>query len=86
MQSVPAPYDLSGTVLRSLIHDIVDLYEVNRKECAKILLELPNWLAPGTFKAKDAPREEDATERKDWLLENLVVEVRFPPPLSSYQD
>jgi nuclear cap-binding protein subunit 1 len=74
-QSVPATYDPNGTVLRSLIHDIIDLYETNRKECAKILLELPLWVVTGTFKSKSGDEEID-DNRKDWVLENMVVEVR----------
>lgn len=76
LQSVPPTYDPNGTILRSLIHDIIDLYETNRKECAKLLLELPMWVVAGTFKAST---NDDDDNRKDWNLENLVVEVRFSP-------
>lgn len=78
---MPGPYDPSGTILRSLIHDIINLYEINRKECATILLDLPKWLAPGTFKPKIAPaedEEDDASVKSDWILENMVVEVGGP--------
>lgn len=39
-----------------------------------MLLELPKWIQPGTFKAKATNEEEDLVGR-DWILENLVVEV-----------
>lgn len=74
-QSVPATYDPNGTVLRSLIRDIIDLYETNRKECAKLLLELPLWVVTGTFKSKSEEDDGDDDDRKDWVLENLIVEV-----------
>ena len=78
-QSVPSRYDPSGQILRSLIHDIIDLYEINRKECAGILLDLPNWCREGTFKRKEQEgdqQDEQKTGRSEWVLENMVVEVR----------
>lgn len=67
-------------MLRSLIHDIIDLYEINRKEAAAILLDLPSWVAPGTFKPKDAPAGDEesaeASAQSEWVLENMIVEVR----------
>lgn len=51
---------------------------MNRKECAKVLLELPQWFVPGTFLAKaskDDDRPEEPLERRDWNLGNLIVEV-----------
>ncbi|ORY91755.1 MIF4G like-domain-containing protein [Leucosporidium creatinivorum] len=73
-ESVPGPYDPSGTILRSLIHDIIDLYEINRKEAAGILLELPNWVAPGTFKPKQSDESSEAEAQSEWVLENMIVE------------
>lgn len=74
-QSVPAVYDPNGAVVRSLIFDIIDLYEINRKECAAILLQLPKWCKRGTFRGKDGEDDLPADAR-EWSLENLVVEVR----------
>ncbi|KAL8276473.1 hypothetical protein RQP46_011123 [Phenoliferia psychrophenolica] len=67
--SVPAVTDASGAVLRSLIFDIIDLYEINRKECATILLALPKFFSPSTFRTPTS--SEDG---HNWSLENLVVE------------
>lgn len=69
---MPGLYDPNGAVLRSLIHDIIDLYETNRKEAAKLLLELPLWVVAGTFKGTPV---EDGEPGPEWVLENLVVEV-----------
>lgn len=55
---------------------ILDIFEVNRKECARLLLEYPKWTLPGTFKPKPgAPIEADPVLGKDWQLESTVIEV-----------
>ena len=56
---------------------MVDIFEVNRKECARLLLEYPKWCVPGTFKPKSGaplPIEEDPNA-KNWQLESAVIEV-----------
>lgn len=85
--SVPTAYDPAGIVVRSLISDLITLYETNRKEAATLLLELPRWFKKGTFKpvgGKAQPKEEDedmaeeeSIEGPQWSLENIMVEVRF---------
>lgn len=78
---------------------MISMYEVNRKECARILLELPKWILPGTFRSKsvntnnrDDEDDEPIVEYpggKDWILENLIVEVclsSFLLPLLSFFD
>ena len=75
-------------VLRTLVNDVIDIFEVNRKECAKILLELPRWVGRNTFKTRataEKPRTEEGdnnpdepTEASEWILEHLLLEVRFP--------
>lgn len=62
-------------ILRSLIHDIINVYEINRKEAAAILLQLPKWLAPGTFAPVLSPGEEPDANSSKWILEHIVVEV-----------
>ena len=69
-QSVPGVDTPSGAIIRSLIHDVIHLYEINRKECAKILLDLPHWFSSNTFAPKDK-----TTDSSEWILENLIVEV-----------
>ncbi|GAA5870142.1 hypothetical protein JCM8547_006899 [Rhodosporidiobolus lusitaniae] len=88
-ETVPTVYDPAGTVIRSLIGDLITLYETNRKEAATLLLELPRWFRKGTFKAAGstalAKKEEGDEEMKEgeekeeeqgpgWSLENMVVE------------
>ncbi|WAR62696.1 hypothetical protein PtB15_15B283 [Puccinia triticina] len=83
--TVPNRATANGVVLRTLVNDVIDIFEVNRKECAKILLELPRWVGRGTFKTKGtAPKpktdeagnriEESATESSEWILEHLLLE------------
>ena len=82
--SVPSSEDRAGNVLRGLISDVVNLYEVNRKEGAGVLLELPRWVKEGTFRDPKVKKkdEEEMDEEKEkqgpqWSLENLIVEVKF---------
>ncbi|GAA5880762.1 hypothetical protein JCM16303_004343 [Sporobolomyces ruberrimus] len=88
-ETVPNEDDQAGNVLRGLISDIVNLYEVNRKEGAGVLLELPRWVKKGTFKDPKAPKKRDDDEEMKaededegergpgWSLENLIVETIF---------
>ncbi|KAG6375040.1 MIF4G like-domain-containing protein [Boletus reticuloceps] len=49
---------------------------VNRKECARLLLEYPKWCAPGTFKPRsEAPPTEEDPNAKNWQLESVVIET-----------
>jgi len=68
----------AGYALKSTLIDIIDIYEVNRKECARILLEFPKWTPPGTFRPKADPppgiQIPDPVAGKDWQLENTVVD------------
>lgn len=51
---VPPTNTVLGWTLRSLILDILNIFEVNRKDCARFLLSLPRYVAPGTFKSEDS--------------------------------
>ncbi|EAU80570.1 cap binding protein 80-PB [Coprinopsis cinerea okayama7 len=65
-----------GYMIRTAILDIVDIFEVNRKECARLLLEYPKWNLPGTFKPR--PGSTVAVEPapgKDWQLESTIIET-----------
>lgn len=84
-ETVPAVDDPAGIVVRSMVHDIISLYEVNRKDAATLLLELPRWFKKGTFRdPKPAKRanEDDEDMREvpelvgpQWSLETIVVET-----------
>ena len=67
-----------GYVIRMALLDIIDIFEVNRKECARLLLEYAKWNIPGTFKPKPgATAAVDPVPGKDWQLESTIVEVRL---------
>ncbi|KAI9616102.1 hypothetical protein KEM48_005359 [Puccinia striiformis f. sp. tritici PST-130] len=78
--TVPTRAKANGVILRTLVNDVIDIFEVNRKECAKILLELPRWVGKGTFKTKSSipkPKhddEESTIESSDLILEHLLLE------------
>ena len=68
----------AGYAVRADLMDIVDIFEVNRKECARLLMEYPKWTIAGTFKPKpthDNP-ERVPVPGKDWQLESSIIEVR----------
>ncbi|KAF8264305.1 MIF4G like-domain-containing protein [Lactarius quietus] len=73
------PKSPAGYAVRSDIIDIVEIFEVNRKECARILVEYPKWTVEGTFK----PRPGDPTDSpdciplagRDWQLESTLIET-----------
>lgn len=78
LQISPDPNTPSGYAVRTALLDILDIFEVNRKDCARLLLEYPKWNLPGTFKPKPgAPVENDPVPGKDWQLESTVIEVCF---------
>ncbi|KAF8803946.1 hypothetical protein BYT27DRAFT_6725890 [Phlegmacium glaucopus] len=64
-----------GYIVRTALLDILDIFEVNRKECARLLLEYPKWNLPGTFKPKPgATAVVDPVPGKDWQLESTIIE------------
>jgi nuclear cap-binding protein subunit 1 len=86
LQVVPSPSSPSGWVLRQIVHDTITIFEINRKECARLLLELPNWLESGTFKPPPNVVVDPEAPQPTWSLESLVVSsvlstiIRLPAP------
>lgn len=87
--STPLVGTPSAVVLRSLVLEIVDLYEVNRRESARILFNLPKFLRRGTFGGKavspdtgffgDADDlawidEDEQDPQGGWILDDVLVE------------
>ncbi|KJA21655.1 hypothetical protein HYPSUDRAFT_165386 [Hypholoma sublateritium FD-334 SS-4] len=72
----PDPKSPAGYVVRTALMDILEIFEVNRKESARLLLEYPKWNLPGTFKPKPgAPAVTEPTPGKDWQLESTIIET-----------
>ncbi|KAJ7667559.1 armadillo-type protein [Mycena polygramma] len=65
-QITPDDKTPAGYAVHTGLLDILDIFEVNRKECARLLLEYPKWTIPGTFKPKPGG--------EDWQLESTVIE------------
>lgn len=74
-QVTPDPTTPVGFAIRSTLLDIVDIFEVNRKDCARLLLEFPKWTPPGTFKPRPGAPPQSPKEGKDWQLESTILEV-----------
>ncbi|KAH9843775.1 MIF4G like-domain-containing protein [Rhodofomes roseus] len=85
----PDPTTPSGYAIRSAILDILDVFEVNRKECARLLLEYPKWTLHGTFKPRPGAPEQEPVPEKNWQLENSIIEITlgsiFLLPESTYR-
>lgn len=79
-QITPDPTNVSGYAVRSALLDIIDIFEVNRKDAARLLMEYPKWTVPGTFKPKPgapgAQEEEEEGSGHNWQLESTIIEVR----------
>ncbi|KZV85661.1 hypothetical protein EXIGLDRAFT_725587 [Exidia glandulosa HHB12029] len=74
----PDPTTSTGYTIRTLISHVTNIFEVNRKEAARLLLELPKWLERGTFKSTkpDAAKVEESEQAgPQWLLENTLIET-----------
>nr|XP_018264090.1 uncharacterized protein I303_03968 [Kwoniella dejecticola CBS 10117]OBR86248.1 hypothetical protein I303_03968 [Kwoniella dejecticola CBS 10117] len=71
---VPPPETLEGWVLRSLTLDLINIYEVNRKECASLLISIRRYLPQNTFKPVNPPAEdEDTSSLSTWSVESLII-------------
>ncbi|KZT27073.1 hypothetical protein NEOLEDRAFT_1131600 [Neolentinus lepideus HHB14362 ss-1] len=88
----PDPVSAAGYAVRSALLDIVEIFEVNRKECARLLLEYPKWTLPGTFKPRPgAPvdLQPEPVPGKNWQLESTLMEIvlgaLFVLPESTYK-
>ncbi|KAF7776434.1 hypothetical protein Agabi119p4_4827 [Agaricus bisporus var. burnettii] len=72
----PDPTTPAGYVIRSNLVDTLDIFEINRKESARLLLEYPKWNLPGTFKPKPGSTiEHEPVVGKDWQLDSTVIET-----------
>ncbi|CAG8708462.1 9313_t:CDS:10, partial [Cetraspora pellucida] len=56
--------DISYFLIRDVIDDIIEIYEINRKECTKYLKDLAYNFASGTFVEKDTTTSITKSETK----------------------
>lgn len=73
IQVVPPPDTPLGWTLRGIIHDTVHTFEVNRKECARLLLTVRQHLSAETFKPLQAPAEGAPPATSTVSLESLII-------------
>ncbi|KIY47596.1 hypothetical protein FISHEDRAFT_45060 [Fistulina hepatica ATCC 64428] len=66
----------AGYAVRAALADMIGIYEVNRKECARLLLEFPKWAPAGSFQPRPDDEVYVPVPGKDWQLESTVIEVR----------
>ncbi|KAJ3864570.1 MIF4G like-domain-containing protein [Lentinula novae-zelandiae] len=73
----PDPNTPAGYAVRTDLLAIIDIFEVNRKEAARLLLEYPKWVVSGTFKPKPGapPLEVEPLVTYDWQLESTLLET-----------
>ncbi|KAG8900835.1 hypothetical protein FRB99_005740 [Tulasnella sp. 403] len=83
----------AGYLVRTCMQDILDIFEINRKEAARLILDLPRWWDPATFKGQIEADGLGETERDmQWSLECIAVEstlstafvLPIPPHLPIY--
>ncbi|KAJ4471983.1 MIF4G like-domain-containing protein [Lentinula aciculospora] len=73
----PDPNTPAGYAVRIDLLAMIDIFEVNRKEAARLLLEYPKWVVPGTFKPKPGapPPELEPLVNYNWQLESTLLEI-----------
>ncbi|KAG8935874.1 hypothetical protein FRC02_005873 [Tulasnella sp. 418] len=69
-----------GYVVRSCMIDMLNIFEVNRKENARLTLDLPRWFHARTFDRDRQVDDEDdndntEVEKMEWNLECLAIET-----------
>ncbi|KAG6849316.1 hypothetical protein H0H93_009457, partial [Arthromyces matolae] len=72
----PDPNTPAGYAVRTALVDTLAIFEVNRKDCARLLLEYPKWTFPGAFKPKPgASAEVEPIPGPNWQLESTLLEI-----------
>lgn len=75
--------------MRSTLVDMLELYEINRKECARLVLVLPSFLEPGVFKpppsANVAAPESKTTLSLESLIVSTILSAMFALPRSAHK-
>ncbi|KAF9190188.1 Component of the cap-binding complex (CBC), partial [Haplosporangium sp. Z 767] len=85
--SLPDPYSICHFIVHDNLTDVLCLFEINRKECAKYLFMVQYSYVIGTFAdsslpaaasgAKPEDMETDAPAGPGWSVDQLLAEVIF---------
>jgi nuclear cap-binding protein subunit 1 len=85
VQVVPDPSTAVGWTLRGTVLDLVHIFEVNRKESARILLSLNRYFTAGTFKSTPTAEGDDvpvSTISLESLIISTILSTMFLLPNS----
>ncbi|CAG8593221.1 11794_t:CDS:10 [Ambispora gerdemannii] len=70
---IPETSTIEHFIINDLIRDIIDIFEINRKECIRYLKEIPSKFSSGTFdqipQTKSAIKQENA-ETSSWPVQD----------------
>ena len=78
-QTTPDASTPAGYVISRCLLDMLDIFEINRKEGARLMLELPRWFDYKTFKGRRPDGDNldgEGIDTMQWNLEATTVEVR----------
>lgn len=85
---IPSHESIDYFILQEVMYDILHLYEVNRKDCARYLLGIGTSFSPKMFKSIPLPPSHDDDDDDDmdtddedskWSLADLIAEVKCCP-------
>lgn len=81
LPSIPNHNSIEYFILQETISDTMELFEVNRKDCARYLLGIANSFEPKFFKSPPSSSDESQDNKDEeagrWNLSDLLVEAAF---------
>jgi len=89
VSTLPEPYSISHFIVHDNLTDVLCLFEINRKECAKYLFMVQYSYVIGTFsdssvptalapvKGEEAEAEVQLSSGAGWSVDQLMAEVIF---------
>ncbi|CAG8759520.1 8949_t:CDS:2, partial [Ambispora leptoticha] len=63
---IPETSTIEHFIINDLIRDIIDIFEINRKECIRYLKEIPSKFASGTFDQILPAKKTENIETSGW--------------------
>lgn len=76
LPNVPNHDSFAYFVLQDVMTDTLDIFETNRKECSKYVLNIGNNFEQGLFvQQRNAEDDEDMNDREGWNLSDFIMEV-----------
>ncbi|KAG0223717.1 armadillo-type protein [Mortierella sp. GBAus27b] len=87
--SLPDPYSISHFIVRDNLTDVLCLFEINRKECAKYLFmvqysyvigtfaDSTSAATPGTTTSRPEDMETESPTGPSWSVDHVMTEVIF---------